>query len=188
MKKRAITSWMMMLFWLSLLPFNAQSAVAGSADAEGFRFQVHTSLWTTHFNPKPEHNNTQNLLAFERYNASFSPEYLEAFQDYMGYARSFAGAAWFRNSFGQKSVYLYGGIRQELHVHSFSQHEFSTYAKLTAGLIHGYRGEFRNKIPFNQTGIAPAIIPMVGAQYRSGVAELTLFGASGLMLMVGMTF
>lgn len=166
----------------------AQAAQGSEVDPDDFRFQVHTSLWTTHFNPKPEHNNTQNLIGFEWYGDSFSPQYLEPFHDYMGNARPFIGGAWFRNSFDQKSIYLYGGIRQELLAYAVGQREVQTYAKVTAGVIHGYRGEFRDKIPFNQFGIAPAVIPMIGAQYRNAAAELTFFGFSGVMLTVGYTF
>ncbi|TRW50540.1 sn-glycerol-3-phosphate transporter [Aliidiomarina halalkaliphila] len=155
-----------------------------STNGEEFRFQLHTSVFTTHFNPKPEHNNTQNLIGLEWYGDGFEPNYFHAFHDHMGNARPLAGAAWFRNSFDQKSIYLYGGVRQDF----IRYNEIQTYAKITAGLIHGYRGEYRDKIPFNQFGIAPAIIPMVGASYGWGVAEITFFGFSGVMLTLGATF
>lgn len=151
---------------------------------EPFRFQLHTSVFTTHFNPKPEHNNTQNLVGLEWYGDSFDPNYFERYKEYMGKARPLAGASWFLNSFDQKSIYLYGGVRQDL----VRYNEVQTYAKITAGVIHGYRGEFRDKIPFNQFGIAPAIIPMVGASYGWAVAEVTFFGFSGVMLTLGASF
>lgn len=157
---------------------------AQAAEVDDFRFQIQTSLWTTHFNPKPEHNNDQNLIGFEVYGERLPPSPYQRYNDIFDYARPLAGAAWFRNSYGQKTVYAYGGVRQNL----IRYRQIQTYGKITAGLIHGYRGEYQNKIPFNQLGIAPAVLPMLGAQYRSGFAELTLFGVSGVMLTVGLNF
>lgn len=160
------------------------STGAHAAPGEAFYFQVQTSLWTTHFNPKPEHNNNQNLIGFEVYGERLPESKYQRYNDSFDYARPLLGAAWFRNSYGQKTIYAYGGIRQNL----VRYHELQTYGKITAGFIHGYRGEYQHKIPFNQLGIAPAVVPMVGAQYRSAFAEMTLFGASGVMLTVGVTF
>lgn len=155
-----------------------------AAENDDFRFQLQTSLWTTHFNPKPEHNNDQNLVGIEFYGKRLPPSRYQRYNDAFNYARPLAGAAWFRNSYGQKTLYAYGGVRQNLIRYGGVQ----TYGKLTAGLIHGYRGEYQDKIPFNQLGIAPAVLPMLGAQYQRSFAELTLFGVSGVMLTVGLTF
>ncbi|RUO38097.1 sn-glycerol-3-phosphate transporter [Aliidiomarina shirensis] len=157
---------------------------AQASEVDDFRFQLQTSIWTTHFNPKPEHNNDQNLLGFEFYGKRLPASRYQRYNDTFDYARPLAGAAWFRNSFGQKTVYAYGGVRQNL----IRYGQVQTYGKLTAGLIHGYRGEYKDKIPFNQLGIAPAILPMLGAQYQRSFAEVTLFGVSGVMLTVGLTF
>lgn len=159
-------------------------AHSSAKDYEDFRFQLHTSVFTTHFNPKPEHNNQQDLIGLEWYGDRFEPTYFEGLHDYFGYGRPLVGAAWFQNSFAQESIYLYGGVRQDL----IRYNDIQTYAKITAGLIHGYRGEYRDKIPFNQFGIAPALIPMVGANYGWGVAEVTFFGFSGVMLTLGARF
>ncbi|EGN74324.1 hypothetical protein A28LD_2110 [Idiomarina sp. A28L] len=167
-----------------LLIGNLTLANAQASELEDFRVQVQTSLWTTHFNPKPEHNNDQNLIGIEIYGKRLPSSRYQRYNDAFNYARPLAGAAWFRNSFGQKSLYAYGGVRQNL----IRYGDVQTYGKLTAGFIHGYRGEYEDKIPFNQLGIAPAILPMLGAQYQRSFAELTLFGVSGVMLTVGLTF
>lgn len=39
------------------------------------------------------------------------------------------------------------------------------YAKLMAGLIHGYKEPYEDKIPFNGLGIAPAVMPALGARH-----------------------
>ena len=89
----------------------------------------------------------------------------------------------FNNSFNQFSQYLYGGKSWDLpgKVEGFQ-------IKITAGLIHGYTGRFKDKIPFNDLGIAPAIIPSIG--YRKGRfgAEAFVFGFSGLLFTAGMEF
>jgi hypothetical protein len=160
------------------------STGAQATPGEAFYFQVQTSLWTTHFNPKPEHNNNQNLIGFELYGERLPQSKYQRYNEAFDYARPLLGAAWFRNSFGQKTIYAYGGIRQNL----LRYGELQTYGKLTAGFIHGYRGEYQRKIPFNQLGIAPAVVPMLGAQYRRGFSEMTLFGLSGVMLTIGVSF
>ncbi len=63
-----------------------------------------------------------------------------------------AGGATFRNSFSQRSNYAYLGKR-------FDSDSYPVYLKLTGGLLQGYRGEYRDKIPLNRFGVAPAIIP-----------------------------
>ncbi|RUO22645.1 sn-glycerol-3-phosphate transporter [Aliidiomarina iranensis] len=170
---------------ISILIFTATNlSAAFAAPSEDFDYQIHVSLWTTHFNPKPEHNNDQNLIGFEFYGDRLPPSRYQRYRGISDYARPLAGVAWFRNSFGQKSLYAYGGVRQNFVRYG----EVQTYGKLTAGLIHGYRGEYKDKIPFNQLGIAPAVLPMLGAQYQNSFAELTLFGVSGVMLTVGLNF
>ncbi|MCL5255443.1 MAG: sn-glycerol-3-phosphate transporter [Gammaproteobacteria bacterium] len=152
--------------------------------SEDYYYKVQTSVWTTHFNPKPEHNNHQNLVGFEVYGKRLPDERTQRFHDAFDYARPLVGAAFFRNSFHQNTTYLYAGVRQNLVSNEYIQ----TYLKVTGGFIHGYRGEYQYKIPFNNLGVAPAIIPMLGAQYKQVSAEMTLFGASGIMLTVGLTF
>ena len=82
----------------------------------------------------------------------------------------------FNNSFNQFSQYLYGGKLWNFHG---KWEGFN--AKITAGLIHGYKGEFKDKIPNNGEGIAPAIIPGIG--YRKGRfgGNIYVLGISGLL-------
>ena len=46
---------------------------------------------------------------------------------------------------------------------------------------------YQNKIPFNSSGVAPAILPSVGYCYKRVCSELVLFGNSGLMVTLGVT-
>lgn len=123
---------------------------------------VQTSVYTKHFNPNPKHNNNQDLIGLERHTAN---SYL-------------LGGATFRHSFGQRSYYGYTGKRFD-----FAGTPF--YGKVTAGLLYGYKGEYRDKIPFNRFEIAPAVIPSFGVKYRRLGAEILLLGTAATMINVG---
>jgi hypothetical protein len=90
------------------------------------------------------------------------------------------GLALFDNSFGQFSQYLYTGKSW-----NFSGNWQGFHTKLTAGLIHGYKGEFRNKIPLNSHGVAPAIVPSLGYSNDRYGADVIILGISGILFTVG---
>lgn len=90
------------------------------------------------------------------------------------------GLALFDNSFGQFSQYLYGGTSWDFHDNFEGFH-----AKLTFGLIHGYKDEFEDKIPLNKYGVAPAIIPGVGYKKDRWGADMFLLGGAGLLFTIG---
>ncbi len=142
-------------------------AIAGKALAEeGARWLLQTSIYTTHFNNRP-HNNNQKLVNLE---------YQRADQWVVG------GAA-FDTSFDQFAQYLYFG-----RLWRPFETEPLIHVKLTGGLIHGYKGEFRDKIPLNSRGVAPAIIPAVGLSGNHVSGEVVFFGAAGAMVTVGVLF
>ena len=128
-------------------------------------WQVQTSLYTRHFSPDSRHNNHQDLLALERNEAS----------------GLLYGAATFRNSFAQRSFYAYAGKR-------FDSSEYPVYLKVSGGLLYGYKGEYRDKIPLNRFGVAPVIIPALGLHLGPVTAEMTVLGVSAAMLSVGLRF
>nr|WP_240618414.1 hypothetical protein [Halomonas heilongjiangensis] len=130
---------------------------------------VQTSLYTHHHSPDPEHTNQQDLVSVELHNPQ----------------RWLTGAAWFKNSFDQDSLYLYVGREFPF----WKPAESVTFrAKLTAGALHGYRGEYRDKIPFNRYEIAPAALPSVGVQWGRVESDLILFGTAGLLVTAGVRF
>ncbi|EPO9973353.1 TPA: palmitoyltransferase PagP [Pseudomonas aeruginosa] len=145
---------------LSLLAVLA--APVWAAD-DGDFWYLQTSVYTRHFNPDPEHNNHQDLLGLE-YNRADGV---------------LAGGATFRNSFSQRSNYAYLGKR-------FDSDSHPVYLKLTGGLLQGYRGEYRDKIPLNRFGVAPAIIPSVGVRLGPLGSELVLLGNSAAMINLGL--
>lgn len=133
-------------------------------DAPMARWHFQTSLYTKHFNPDPKHTNHQRLIGVERWSEN----------------NWLIGGAWFRNSFDQPSQYLYvGKVWRPLDSYPL------VHLKLTGGLLHGYKGEFRDKIPFNGSGIAPALLPSIGLSGKRFTADLVIFGTAGAMLAVG---
>jgi hypothetical protein len=58
---------------------------------------------------------------------------------------------------------------------------------VAAGVLHGYTGEFQNKIPYNSSGYAPGIVPAIGYCYKRFCGETILFGTAGILWTVGVT-
>jgi hypothetical protein len=130
------------------------------------RFYFETSVYTHHWSYSPQHDNNQNLILGEW---NITEQWL-------------AGASFFNNSFGQPSEFVYGGYR----FRPFEQAP-QLYFKVAAGILHGYSGEFQNKIPLNSSGFAPAIVPSVGYCISRFCSELVIFGTAGVLLTVGVT-
>jgi hypothetical protein len=101
--------------------------------------------------------------------------------EYRWQDRWLVGYSYFNNSFGQKSDYVYGGRMWELTRDDAS----SWYAKVSGGIIVGYRKPYEDKIPFNHNGVAPAIIPAVGYQHDRFNAQFNVLGSAGLMVTLG---
>ena len=126
---------------------------------------------TIHFHPSPNHAKWTHLL-----NAEIRSKYDRVW----GADQTLFGVALFDNSFGQFSQYVYWGQKWDLHP--------NFYAKVTAGLLHGYRGKYRDKIPFNRAEIAPAIIPSLGVRYGNLSIEGILLGGSAAQFAIGYSF
>ena len=150
-------------------PEEAQSASSGWSAPEPWRtdrFYLATSLYTHHFHYSADHNDHQHLIQGEW---NVTTQWL-------------AGLSLFDNSFGQPSEYLYGGYR----FRPFDGVQ-PLYFKLTAGLVHGYKDPYQDKIPFNKYGVAPVIIPSVGYCVNRFCSEAVVFGAAGAMITFGVT-
>ena len=135
------------------------------------RFYFQTSLKTVHWNPSPEHNNNQKLI--------YGEWRLE--ERWLG-GQVLVGASAFDNSFYQPSQFVFGGLLWR----PFDSAP-AAYVKLAAGVVHGYKDEYQDKIPFNNSGYAPAIIPAVGYCYHRVCSEMVIFGTAGLMWTLGVT-
>lgn len=148
---------------LLMIPLGQATAQEDPQD-KGFWY-AQSSVYTKHYSPDPEHNNHQDLIGIERDQAS-------------GWV---FGGATFRNSFRQRSNYAYAGKRYE-------SADYPVYLKVTGGLLQGYRGDYRDKIPLNRYGVAPVIIPSVGTHYGPLAAELVFLGANAAMVTTGVRF
>jgi hypothetical protein len=138
---------------------------------DGDRIFVQYGVYNVHFNPQPDHVNRNHKVTIQIYSN---------YDRVWGADKTIFGISLLKNSFGQPTQYLYWGQKWD-----FGEH---FYAKITAGLIHGYKGQYRDKIPFNKAGVAPAIIPTFGVQYKDVSVEGMLLGASAFMVGVGYTF
>ena len=140
---------------------------AGNANAmeiEEWRFQ--TSIYTHHWSSDPEHVSNSKLLDLE----------------FETTKRWVYGFAWFQNSFGQPSQYLYAGYSWPL----FKSEHF--YFKLTGGFLHGYKEPYEDKIPMNGLGVAPALVPSFGYRYKRVFTEMQILGTAALTWTVGFNF
>ena len=144
----------------------AEKYFGWSTEWEFKRTYLYSSLYTRHYDPEPEHVNDQNLIGFEGQTAD----------------NRVLGLAIFDNSFGQRSEYLYFG---RIHKPFRSKR---WYVKLTGGVLHGYKEPYEDKIPFNDLGVAPAIIPGLGYRYKSFFAEFSQLGLAAGMVTAGFIF
>lgn len=147
----------------------ADQEATESSDSSGWRVDdwvIQTSIYTHHFDPDPDHVNDQNLLGIEAWMEN-------------GWL---IGAAVFDNSFGQNSQLVYAGYSWRLFRSKY------WYFKLTGGLLHGYKPPYEDKIPFNELGVAPAIVPALGFRYKYFVAEANLGGLAVVTVTAGVRF
>jgi hypothetical protein len=137
-------------------------ALAGTPAAS---WTLQASVYNTHYNSNPKHLRYSPLLGLEVERRD----------------RWLAGGALFRNSFGQFSQMAYVGRRDQLFDGPF-------HVKWVAGVLHGYRGRYRNKVPYNYRGFSPAVLPSLGFSHGRFRTEAQFFWTNGLMITAGFTF
>lgn len=94
------------------------------------------------------------------------------------------GFSAFRNSFGQASGYGYYGYRWD---GLFGNPAF--YAKLSAGIIYGYKDEYEDKVPFNHNGFGLGIIPAIGWRLtKDDALQVGTLGTAGLIFTYNRKF
>lgn len=142
----------------------AEDSLWDSIFDESDHVYFQTSLYTKHFNPKPDHNNNQKLIDLQWH---WKSKYL-------------AGFSYFRNSFDQPTEFLYLGKSWDIpHTADI------LYFTLAGGALYGYKGEHKEDIPLNNWGVAPAILPILGARYHHVHSTFILFGTAGFTLTLG---
>lgn len=91
------------------------------------------------------------------------------------------GVAYFSNTFGQESVYLFpwGGVYKN--IYGIPKLNF----KWTLGVIYGYKPPFEDKVPFNYKGFAPAVIPAISYDFSPNWSgQINLLGTQGVMFQI----
>jgi len=156
---------------VNLLRFVAMASLLltamGNANAMEIKeWRAQTSLYTKHWDPDPDHVNNQKLINIE----------FETNKKWI------YGFAWFDNSFGQPSQYLYAGYSWPLFKTDWA------YVKVTGGFLHGYKKPYEDKIPLNGLGVAPAIVPSFGLKYKRVFTELQILGTAAITWTAGFNF
>jgi len=154
--------------WLAGIALSAAAPTQAQWVAPGDQLRISYGPTAIHFSPSDDHAKWNHLVGVE---------WLTPRWTLWGADRSMAGIALLDNSFAQFSQYLYVG--QEWDVGRLAGGTVAL--SVTAGLLHGYKGEHKDKIPFNALGVAPVIIPAAGWRYGAFGAWITLLGANGLL-------
>ena len=138
----------------------AQDIAARPLDSNEMKWEWMFSPYAHHFRRSSEHRNVY-LIGVERYQTE----------------NWLLGAGVFSNSFGQPSAYAYGGYQWS---GLFGQPRL--YLKLTAGVMYGYVGEHKDKVPFNRNGWSPLVVPAIGYRLDSrNSLQVSALGTAGLL-------
>lgn len=94
------------------------------------------------------------------------------------------GMSFFSNSFGQPTAYVYVGQRW-----TPIEADKKFFVKVTSGILYGYVGQYKNKVPLNRGGFSPAIIPSLGYSINGHDSLQVLpLGNAGIMFAYGHRF
>ena len=147
--------------WLAGTPTAcAQDVAAQPQGSNTMRWEWMFSPYAHHFRRSNAHRNVY-LLGVERYQTE----------------NWLVGVGVFSNSFGQPSAYAYGGYQWS---DLFGQPRL--YLKLTAGVMYGYVGEHKDKVPFNHNGWSPLVVPAIGYRLNSRHSlQVSALGTAGLL-------
>ncbi|MDN8616703.1 ABC transporter ATP-binding protein [Variovorax ginsengisoli] len=94
------------------------------------------------------------------------------------------GLSAFQNSFGQASAYAYYGYRWD-NLFGYP----SLYFKLSGGIIYGYVGQYKDKVPYNHDGFGLGIIPAIGYKFtKADSVQIGTLGTAGLIFTYNRKF
>jgi len=130
---------------------------------EGDRLAFMYSPYTHHLDSSPEHRYVW-LVGVERERAN----------------HRVSGITYFSNSFGQPSTYIYPWGQNYPNVGGVD----GLFVKWSAGMLYGYVGAYKDKVPLNVGGFSPAIIPSIGYERAGYSTQINLLGTAGLMWQI----
>lgn len=143
--------------------FLAKEGAAEPAHRGEFTF----SPYTIHWSNNPEHKHVVLMALDEQLPGG-----------------RLCGVSLFSNSFGQPSTYVYAGQQ-----FNNLMGQPRLFLKVTAGIIYGYVGQYKNKVPLNYRGFSPGVIPALGYKFTEHDSiQLKLLGTAGLMISYGRQF
>lgn len=126
------------------------------------RYEVFASPYTHHWSHDDDHKHVYLLSLSRRLPNNRS-----------------CGLALFSNSFGQPSAYAFAAKTFP----NLSTRWPELYATVSAGVIYGYVGKYKNKVPLNVAGFSPVIVPSVGYRINDRFAlEVQLLGTAAFMV------
>ena len=133
-----------------------------SAEPNAPRYEVFFSPYTHHWAPDEEHEQV----------------YAVSVSRLLPNNRT-CGFSLFNNSFGQPSAYAFVGKSWP----GFWQAQPQLYVSVSAGIIYGYVGQYKNKVPLNVGGFSPVVIPAIGYRLSpKATVEMQLLGTAAIML------
>lgn len=139
-------------------------AAHAGALGDGDRVMLQFGPYVAHRVHNSDHNQWPHLLGAE----------WESPSHWLG------GASVFKNSYYQHAAYLYAGRRWFLRP---DQQGF--YAKISAGLVLGYREPYEDRLPVNDNGLGAGLVPALGYQLGRANAQIVFLGVAGVALTVG---
>ena len=126
------------------------------------RYELFYSPYTHHWTYSPEHRTVHALSLSRRLENG-----------------RFCGFSLFNNSFGQPSAYVFVGKEWEGLFPSVPRLSLG----VSGGIIYGYVGRFKDKVPLNVGGFAPAVIPSVSWRLTDQAAlQVQLLGTAAIMV------
>ncbi|WP_211473481.1 ABC transporter ATP-binding protein [Collimonas humicola] len=146
------------------LPLHAEETLTSTSNDY---WELKISPYTYHYQYSPEHKDVV-LIGIEHHRSD----------------QWFIGGALFSNSFGQPTGTAYMGYTWD---RLFGQS--ALYAKLGVGLMYGYVGKYKDKVPLNYNGLSPILVPAAGWKITSRDAiDVSLLGIAGLLFSYNRKF
>jgi hypothetical protein len=144
-------------------------AVSPIIAAELENYYLQTSFYTHHYSQGGYQNNEQELIGIERH---FSDNNLD-------------GIAYFKNTYKQKTIYIYGGTNYYL----FSIGRIEITAKFTYGIIHGYDDENGKYTTWmHNMNTFPGAVFSLGLRRKPFRVDIVPFADAGIIITGGLEF
>jgi hypothetical protein len=151
------------LLWVCMGASAMAAEAAGDPKEPDAFWRLTFSPLTIHFHYEPDH----------RYVWSFGVE-RQWSNDWL------AGLAYFRNSFGQPSGFAYVGKRFP---GLFGKEQL--FGQLSGGILYGYRGEYKDEVPYNHNGFSPGAVASLGWQVdRNSAVSVHFLGTAAFMIQL----